>query len=157
MTVLQDESKSPSCPVAPRIDQTNRNALVTMWDRTIELALMDRNIGTCLEAIDQGRRFLRLVAFIYVPSTVNSIRIQLIISGLTCTDPGLTVYHQMATGELNECYLTTTAGVNVRQMCGLVCHNVVPDKLLVRVYVQVERWSQREPTPVNICEISAAN
>ena len=157
MTVLQDESKSPSCPVAQRIDHTNGDAMVTMGNRTIELALMDGNINTCLDAFDQGRNFRRLAAFIYVQPTVNSLRIQLSVAGLPCVAPGLVLYHQTPTGELNECSLTTGIGDNDRQVCGFVCHNVCPDKLLVRVYIQVQRWSLREAIPVKICEMIAAN
>ena len=157
MTVMQDESKSPSCPVAPRTDHTNGNAVITIRDRTTELALMDQNIDTCLIAFDQGRHFLRLVAFIYVPSTVDNLRIQLMISGLHCVAPELVVYHQTLTGEFNECVFTTRTELNQQQECGFLCNNVGPDKLVVRVYIQFERWYRKEATIVRICEMSLAN
>ena len=107
MTVLQDKSKFPSCPVTSLANLTNGSAMITAEDRSAELALMDYNISTCLIAFGQGRGFMRLVALIYVPPTVNSLRVQLHISGLPCADPGLVVYH--LTGEYDDSQLQECA------------------------------------------------
>ena len=162
MTVLLDESKSPSCPLGPLEHNAYGNAMITVENRSTELALMDQDIDTCLVAFHQGRRFLRLVAYIYIPSTVNSLRIQMNISGLPCNDPGLVVYHQLSTGGhvkfgLQECALTThTAGEDARQECGFVCHNVCPERLVVKVFVQVESWLEKGNTPTKICGMNVS-
>ena len=160
VTVLQDESKLSSCPVASLTDTTIGNDMIIVMDRSAELALMDHDIGTCLLAFNQGHRFLRLVAYIYVPSTVNSIRIQLNIPMLPCTDPGMVLYHQVSSGEhdgiqFRECTLIKqSAGHNVGLDCWFVCHNISHEKSPVRAFVQIEKWSQRDDIPINICNIN---
>ena len=163
MTVLQDDSISPSCPVAPLRDPQNGNTVIIVDDRSTELALMDNNLATCLVTLDQGHRFMRLLAYIYTPATVNSLRIQMVISGVLCTDPGLVVYHQITAGEhddiqLHECALSThSAIVTIKQECGFDCHKVSPENSVVRVYVQVEKWIQKDILPVHICDMSVAS
>ena len=163
MTVLLDESKLPSCTLGPLTYSAYGNAMITVENRSTELLLMDQDIDTCLVAFDQGHRFLRLGAYIYVPSAVNSLRIEVNMSGLPCDDPGLVVYHHLSTGEhaqfeFQQCALSTpTAGEDAGQECGFVCHNVCSEKMVAKVFVQVETWLQKDNAPMKICDMNVVN
>ena len=106
---------------------------------------------------------MRLVAYIYTPATVNSLRIQMVISGVLCMDPGLVVYHQITASEhddiqLHECALSRhSTTVTIKQECGFDCHKVSPENSVVRVYVQIEKWFQKDIFPVHICDMSVAS
>ena len=163
MTVLLDESKSHSCPQGPLTYDSYGNATIAVENRSTELVLMDQDIDTCLIVFHQGRRFLRLVAYIYVLSVVNSLRIQVNMTGLPCNDPGLVVYHQLSTSEhaqfeFQECALTTpNAEKDAGQECGFVCHNVCPERFVVKISVQIERWLQKDNAPIKMCDMNVAN
>ena len=164
MTVLQDESQSSSCPVPPLRNPSNEKAMIIVDDRSTELALMDHNFATCLVAFDQGRRFLRLVAYIYTPSTVKGLQIQISVSGVLCTDSRLVVYHEITADEygdikLHQCTLSRySARESVRQECEFECYNICPMNSVVRVYVQVEKWLQEDTSrPLYICDIGVTS
>ena len=161
MTVLQDDSQSPSCPVAPLRDPSDGRAMIVADDRSTELALMDHNFATCLVAFDQGRQFLRLVAYIYTPPTVKSLRIQIAVYGVLCTDSRLVVYHQITADEYGDIRLRQCAFSRystreyVGQECEFECYNICPNNSVVRVYDQVEKWLQKDT--IYICDIGVAN
>ena len=152
MTVVQDQSESSSCPVTPLTDHSYGNHFITIMDRNTELAVMDNDINTCLDASIETHRVFRLVSYIYVTPSVLSLRVVLMIYGLSCTKQGLVSYYRISTDEhdihFQECIST---GMNDKQQCEFTCHNICPDEPIVMVYVQLEKMPKDIDFPVNIC------
>ena len=161
MTVLETESKLPSCPAhyPPESDIV----VVTVDDRTAELALMDNDPSTCLQAFDHDSQFLSMVAYIYVPSCMSNVHVMLHISGLACIDQSITVYHRLSTAEhfgiqFQEC-IRVMAGnrYGQRPQCEFVCQNVWSVSAIVKVGIRIVKTTWKMTEPARICGINVAN
>ena len=71
--------------------------------------------------------------------------------------------HEVMAGErddvqLHQCALSRHSTIiTIKQKCGFECHNDSPDNSVIRVYVQVDKWFQKDNFSVNICDISVAS
>ena len=145
MTVLKENSSSPSCPPLPH-HTSEGVTMVTVIDRSLELFLMDNNITTCLVVFDQGWRFFHFTAYIYVPVSVPFLRVIIDTSELACASPELRVYNPvLMVGEQSgiqyrECGLVKTRYTDsTMQQCEFLCFDICPDTSMVNVGVQAEK------------------
>ena len=162
MTVLETKSKIPSC-AAQYLPETDDIAVVTVHDRTAELALMDNDTSTCLQAFDHDSQFLSLVAYIYVPSCMSNMHVMLHIFGLACTDQSITVYHRLSTAEhygiqFQECIRVMAGNIyDQRAQCKFVCQNVWSVSAIVKVGILIVKTTWKMTEPARICGINVAN
>ena len=163
MTVLESESKLALCPPAPNPTQTDDIAMVTVDDRTVELALMDNDTGTCLQAFINDSPSLSLVAYIYVPSCMSNVHVMLHISGLACTHQSITVYHHLPSAKhhgmlFQECISVMTGNEYDHLLqCEFVCQNVWAESAILKVGIHIVKMPWEMMVPVKVCGINVAN
>ena len=154
MTVKDITHLSPIC--SDQSEELDDAAMVTVSDRKPELALMDKNFGSCISDDDQRYPFLHLVAYIYSPFPTDDLQAVVWVAGLTCIDSRLTVYHEIKRGDTyKQCALigSETLPDTIRR-CHFVCYNACPRELMVKVHVQVQQQPGMLETAVKICEMN---
>ena len=113
---------------------------------------MDDDDTTCLGAFNDSRRFQRVVAYIYAPTQITTLRLVLKISGMECSQTGLLVYHGNGYSDMYvECSLTASRHEGGVQQCEFMCTNICPHKSVVKIYVQTQRFRPEQNDSVSIC------
>ena len=163
MTVLEVESRLPKWR-APYIKLAHDAAIVRVDDRTAELALMDNDTSTCLQAFGHDSQFLSLVAYIYVPSCTPDVHVMLHISGLTCAGNGMIVYHQLSTVEHHDIQFQECIPIMIGaessghpMPCKFLCQNVWSEAAMTKVGIRIEKMSWEMIEPVKVCGLYVAN
>ena len=160
MTIVNSNHSTPACPPLS-LHKLDEVAMATVDDRTPELQLMDGDANTCFDVFDQGRRPLHLMTYVYVPQFAYSLQVTLVSSGLTCTNPQLTVFHKIPMADerhgirYQECSIgmITVIGSGVQQ-CDFMCFNVCTDASVVKVGIRAEMLSWSSTGSAKICSIS---
>ena len=155
MTILVDDTGDTPCPQPVREQD---NDVIVVLDRSTELKLMDDDVTSCVAAFEQSRTFRRIVAYVYIPTTVPTLHFSLEISGMECNNPSLVVYHAYGNGDKKvECILTKARDVGAVQRCKFACTNIWPNESVVKVYFQIQRVSLEHNYSVSICKIELIN
>ena len=126
-------------------------------DREAELILMDEDVSTCLVTFEQGRRFLRLVAFVYMPVTAYNLRVQLDLWDMSCTDPGLAVYEKLpVVGNIIkyiQCIPELHTDLNDDlTRCVYVCNHIHSCESVIEITVRLEKLAFGPAGGVKVCE-----
>ena len=160
MTVLESGSKLPLCRPATTSTQTNDISMVTVDDRTAEIALMDNDPSTCLHAFINGSRSLGLIAYIYVPSCMSNVHVMLHIFGLACTHQSITVYHHLPTAKhhgvfFHECIPVMTGNEHDHLLqCEFACQNICAESAIMKVGIHIVKMTWKMMVPVRVCGIN---
>ena len=138
LTVLETGSQIQLYP-AQHLTQTDDIDVVTIDNTTVELALLDNDPSTCLQAFDNGSLFLSLVAYIYVPSCMPNVHVMLRISGLPCSDQSVTLYQDLSTAgqygiRFQECIRVMAGNKN---KCEFVCDNARPEYAIMKLGIRI--------------------
>ena len=126
-------------------------------DREAELILMDEDVSTCLVAFEQGRRFFRLVAFVYMPVTAYSLRVQLDLWDMSCTDPGLAVYEKLPVVDSAIKYIQCSSEKHTDSndkltRCVYVCSHIHSWDSVIEITVRLEKLAFGPAGGVKVCE-----
>ena len=163
VTALKLESELPMCLPTPNPTETDDIATVMVDDRTVELALMDNDPSTCLQAFVDENQFLTVVLYIYVPSCLPNVHVMLYVTGVACPDPSITVYHHVSTVDqcgflLQECIpVVATNRFGQPLQCQFMCQSVCAASGAVTVGIRIVKVSWNMMEPVKVCGINVAN
>ena len=154
-TTLVDGFSDRACPLP---DDGPLDGIIVIFDRSTEIKLMDDDDSTCLGVFSDGRSFQRLVAYIYVPIPVTTLRLVLTISGMECSHPGLLVYHGNGYSDMNvECSQAASRHEGGMQQCEFLCTSICPNQSVVKIYVQTQLFPQEQNDFVSICGMVLKN